>query len=295
MTTNGQNNNYNQLTPDEKSVIIDKGTERPYTGEFYYHDEEGIYTCKQCGNELYRSKDKFDAQCGWPSFDDEIEGAIKRTTDADGRRTEITCAHCDGHLGHVFMNEGFTNKNTRHCVNSISLEFKAFNPIIKEEKIKTETAYFASGCFWGTEYHFQKKEGVISTEVGYMGGHIKNPSYEQVCTGRSGHAEALKVIFDPSKVSFEDLAKLYFETHDPSQINRQGPDIGTQYRSSVFYTTQEQKTIIEQLIGILESKGIEVATELLPEVDFYRAEAYHQSYYERNGNSPYCHIYQKKF
>lgn len=292
MSVFGQNKPYKELSSEEARVIINKGTEMPFTGKYEKFDEEGIYTCKQCGAELYRSSSKFDAHCGWPSFDDEIPGAVKRTTDADGRRTEITCAHCGGHLGHVFEGEGFTPKNTRHCVNSISLDFK---PLKMETKDQEETAYFASGCFWGTQYHFQNKKGVISTEVGYMGGHVPNPTYEQVCTGRTGHAETLKVVFDPSQISFEDLAKLYFETHDPSQLNRQGPDVGTQYRSVVFYTNDDQKKTIEKLSAILESKGIDVVTELEKAPRFYSAEKYHQKYYEKKGGSPYCHIYQKKF
>jgi peptide methionine sulfoxide reductase msrA/msrB len=296
ISTMGQKTEYNKLTPEEERVIIHKGTEIPYSGEYYYHDEEGIYTCKQCGAELYRSTDKFDAQCGWPSFDDEIEGAVTRTLDADGRRTEITCTNCGGHLGHVFLGEGFTEKNTRHCVNSISLDFKPLIEISPIEPVsKEETAYFASGCFWGTEYHFENKEGVISTEVGYMGGHIKNPSYREVCTGRTGHAETLKVVFDPSKVSYEDLAKIYFETHDPGQLNRQGPDIGTQYRSAVFYTTDAQKETIDKLIKILRDKNYKVVTELVEADKFYPAENYHQNYYTKKGGTPYCHIYQKKF
>jgi len=296
MTTKGQNKEYKNLTPEEERVIIHKGTERPFTGKYYEFNEEGIYTCKQCGAELYRSSDKFDAHCGWPSFDDEIEGAVTRTLDADGRRTEITCTNCGAHLGHVFLGEGFTDKNTRHCVNSISLDFK---PLIEVQELqkekKMETAYFASGCFWGTQYHFENKPGVISTEVGFMGGNIKNPSYREVCTGRTGHAETLKVVFDPGQVSYEDLAKIYFETHDPGQLNRQGPDIGTQYRSAVFYTSDAQKESIKKLIKILRGKGYKVVTELEKADAFYSAEDYHQHYYSKKGGSPYCHIYQKKF
>lgn len=289
MTSQGQNKDYNKLTVEEQRVILNKGTERPYTGEFYAHEEEGVYVCKQCDTPLYKSEDKFDAQCGWPSFDNEIEGAVKRTTDADGSRTEITCANCGGHLGHVFIGERYTDKNTRHCVNSVSLNFQT---VVLP---KREVAYFASGCFWGTQYHFEKTDGVISSEVGYMGGETKNPTYREVCSGTTGHAETTKVIFDPSKTSFEELAILFFETHDPSQLNRQGPDVGTQYRSAVYYTSTAQKETIEKLSQILEDKGIKVVTELEEADVFYSGEDYHQSYYNKKGGSPYCHIYQKKF
>lgn len=292
MSSNAQEKpKYRPLTADEERVIVYKGTERPFTGIYDAFSEEGQYNCKRCGAPLYKSDDKFDGHCGWPSFDDEIPGAIERKLDADGRRTEILCANCGAHLGHLFEGEGFTDKNIRHCVNSISLTFEAVKP---EEK-KYDTAYFASGCFWGTQYHFQKKAGVISTEVGYMGGHLSNPTYKQVCTGQTGHAETTKVIFDPEKISYEDLAKLFFETHDQSQINRQGPDIGTQYRSVIFYTSNEERKIAEKLIDELRHKGFKVATELTPASTFWPAEDYHQNYYEHTGGSPYCHIYQKKF
>lgn len=285
------NSKYKTLTPEEEQVIVYKGTERPFIGEYNDFSEEGFFNCKRCGAALYKSDDKFDGHCGWPSFDDEIPGSIKRVLDADGRRTEILCANCDAHLGHIFEGEHFTDKNIRHCVNSISLTFEA----VQMPEKNLDTAYFASGCFWGTQYHFQKKEGVISTKVGYMGGHQKNPSYQQVCTGNTGHAETTKVVFDPKKISYEELTKLFFETHDQGQLNRQGPDIGTQYRSVIFYTSENEKKTAEKLISELRKKGFEVATELTPANTFWIAEDYHQNYYEQKGGSPYCHIYQKKF
>ncbi len=292
MTNQGQEKSkYKALTAEEERVIVHKGTERPFTGIYNDFNEEGQFTCKRCGEPLYNSSDKFDGHCGWPSFDDEIPGAVKRILDADGRRTEIVCANCGAHLGHVFEGENFTEKNIRHCVNSISLSFEA----VKLPTENYDTAYFASGCFWGTQYHFQKQDGVISTEVGYMGGHRNNPSYEQVCTGQTGHAETTKVVFDPSKTSYEKLTQLFFETHDQSQVNRQGPDIGTQYRSVIFYTSESEKKTAQKLIEQLQNKGYEVATELTLASTFWKAENYHQNYYQNKGGSPYCHIYQKKF
>ena len=230
------------------------------------------------------------AECGWPSFDDEIDGAVKRITDADGMRTEIVCANCGAHLGHVFLGEGFTDKNTRHCVNSISLTFTPMDMIKK-----TDTAIFASGCFWGTEYWFNKQKGILSTDVGYIGGHTQNPTYEAVCSKKTGHAEAVRIIFDPSIVTYEELAKLFFETHDPTQINRQGPDIGDQYRSEIFWMNNEQKEIAEKLIKQLEDKGYKIATRLTKASEFWKAEDYHQDYYSNNGSTPYCHFYNKRF
>lgn len=281
---------FNKLTKEEERVIIHKGTEFPYSGKFYNHKEEGTYICKRCNTPLYRSSDKFDSGCGWPSFDDEIKGAVKRLPDRDGYRTEIICANCGAHLGHVFLNEGLTEKNTRHCVNSISLNFIPANQ--SEAKGK---ALFASGCFWGTQYHFDKAAGVISTSVGYSGGTIENPSYEEVCTGRTGHAETVEVIYNKSITNYETLAKLFFETHDFTQINRQGPDIGTQYRSAIFYLDDEQKEIALKLISQLTAKGYKVATEVTKASNFWKAENYHQNYYLKKGGTPYCHIYRKVF
>lgn len=159
----------------------------------------------------------------------------------------------------------------------------------------TDVAVFASGCFWGTEYMFKDVEGVISTRVGYTGGHLERPTYQQVCTGQTGHAEAMEILYDPTKVSYEKLARLFFETHDPTQVNRQGPDIGTQYRSAIFYKDEDQKTVAEKLVKELEGKGLKVATEISPAQTFWPAEEYHQDYYVKTGKRPYCHSYRKLF
>ena len=278
-----------QLTPQEYHVLREAGTERPFTGEYTDTQTKGTYYCKGCGAKLFTSDTKFESHCGWPSFDDEIPGAVKRVRDADGRRTEIVCSNCEGHLGHVFTGEGFTEKDTRHCVNSISMKF------IPENKTKMEKAYFASGCFWGTEYHFMKAKGVLETTVGYMGGHTEEPTYRQVCDGNTGHVETTEIVYDPTKTSFEELLKLYYETHDFEQVGGQGPDIGAQYQSVVFYVNDEQKQMVEKYIKILQDKGFSPATELRAAPRFWPAEDYHQEYYDKKNGTPYCHIYQKIF
>lgn len=276
--------NYNELSKEEERVIIHKGTEKPFFGEYTDLYEKGVYICKRCDAPLYRSEDKFKTSCGWPSFDDEIAGAVKKQQDSDGVRTEIICANCGGHLGHVFTGERLTEKDTRHCVNSISMKF-----------IKTDTAIFSGGCFWGVEYHFNKLEGVIYTEVGYIGGNTENPAYESICSGNTNHAEAVRIFYDEDEVTYAELAKLFFNIHDPTQLNRQGPDVGTQYRSAVFYTKQDQKDTAEKLIKELKSKGYDVVTTIEKAGKFWIAEEYHQDYYEKKKSNPYCHIYKKRF
>ncbi|MFB0552649.1 MAG: bifunctional methionine sulfoxide reductase B/A protein [Phycisphaerae bacterium] len=281
---------YKKLTPEQERIIIHKGTERPFSGKYNNHFEEGIYTCMRCGAELFASSSKFKSGCGWPSFDEQIEGAVKWQRDADGVRTEILCNQCGGHLGHVFLGEKLTPKDTRYCVNSLSMDF-----ILAEKQQQTARAIFASGCFWGTEYYFQRAPGVISTTVGYTGGHIDNPTYKQVCTDKTGHAEAVEVVYDPAIISYEQLAKLFFETHDFTQLNRQGPDIGTQYRSAIFYLDDEQKRLATQLIQTLNQKGYNVKTQIAPADKFWPAEEYHQDYYDKTKKLPYCHIYKQIF
>lgn len=281
---------YNKLTAEEERVIVHKGTEAPFSGIYDDFYEPGTYVCKRCDAPLYRSGDKFSSSCGWPSFDDEIKGAVTRAKDADGRRTEILCANCGAHLGHVFEGEGFTPKNTRHCVNSISMTF-----IPAVAKTTLSKAYFAGGCFWGVEYFFEKQPGVVSAVSGYMGGTVENPTYREVCEGKTGHLEVVEITYDPAKVSYETLAKYFFEIHDPTQANGQGPDIGEQYLSVVFFSNSAEQATATQLIDILTKKGYRVATRVLPASEFWKAEDYHQDYYEKNKKTPYCHIYTKRF
>ncbi len=272
------------LNSKESEIIEQKGTEPPFTGEYWNQFDEGVYICRKCGKPLYRSESKFSSQCGWPSFDDRIPGTVTESPDADGRRTEITCTACGGHFGHIFTGEKYTSKNTRHCVNSLSIHY-----------VRTQRAIFASGCFWGTQYHFDRSDGVILTTAGYTGGETESPSYAQINTGSTGHVEAVEVLYDPERTSFEELAKLYFETHDPSQKNGQGPDIGSQYLSILFYNNKHEKETAEKLISILENKGVNVATKLVSSGIFWPAELYHQHYYDVKGSTPYCHIYTKRF
>lgn len=276
-----------ELTPEETRVIVRKGTEMPFSGKFNNHFAEGVYVCRRCGTGLYRSEDKFRSHCGWPSFDDEIAGAVRRDADADGLRTEILCARCDGHLGHVFEGERMTEKNVRHCVNSVSMDF------VPAEQVGR--AFFAGGCFWGVEYNFEKVPGVISVTSGYTGGHVQNPTYRQVCGGATGHLEAVEILYDKTKVDYETLAKLFFEIHDPTQADGQGPDIGEQYKSAVFYETEEQKQITEKLIGVLKGQGLKIVTELRVAERFWPAEEYHQDYYAKTGKQPYCHTRVTRF
>lgn len=281
---------YKRLSAEEERVIVHKGTERPFGGEYCDFFEKGTYHCKRCGAPLYGSGDKFPSSCGWPSFDGEIEGAVRREADADGRRVEILCANCNAHLGHVFEGEGLTKKNVRHCVNSVSMTF-----VPDKEAPCIAKAYFAGGCFWGVEYFFERREGVVSAVSGYMGGDLENPTYEDVCSGNTGHLEVVEVTYDARSVSYEELARFFFEIHDPTQADGQGPDIGGQYLSAVFYGNDDEKRVALRLIETLEAGGYAVATKVLPAGRFWKAEEYHQDYYEKKNQRPYCHAYRRRF
>lgn len=278
------------LTPFEKAIIYSKETEYPNTGDYTNCEESGIYLCRNCGLALFRSTHKFHSGCGWPSFEKEINGNIQRESDADGYRTEILCKRCNAHLGHVFSGEGFTNLDTRHCVNSASLDFVA-NLDVED----SEEAILAAGCFWGVEYYLQKLPGVLKTEVGYSGGSKQNPTYKEVYSGRTGHLEVVRVLYDAQKITYEELIKKFFELHDFTQTNGQGPDLGEQYLSAIFYFNKVQQQKAEQIVQLLASKGYTVATTLRAVTTFWPAEDYHQDYYNVTHKQPYCHSWRKIF
>lgn len=283
-------NKLDSLTPTQKHILIDKGTEAAFSGKFINTNSHGTYLCRQCGLALFRASSQFTSGCGWPSFDDEITGSIRREADKDGRRTEILCARCAGHLGHVFSGEYITQKNLRHCVNSISVDF-----VLSDDVKDTSEIIVAGGCFWGVQYLLAKENGVLLTEVGYIGGHTNNPSYSEVCSHQTGHVEAVRVIFDKDKITDEAILKLFFEIHNPFQIDGQGPDIGGQYLSKIFVYDETQKQITEKLIAQLNQSDQKVATTIEPVTTFWPAEEFHQDYYEKTGKAPYCHTRVKRF
>lgn len=302
---------FRRLTPAEERVIVHRGTEEPFTGEYERHFEPGTYRCRRCGAPLYRSSDKFDAGCGWPSFDAEIEGAVTRGMDADGVRTEITCSACGGHLGHLFEGERLTPRNTRHCVNSISLVFEPeagrregavpdgeggiageaapANRGAADAPERAEEIALGGGCFWCTEAVLGEVEGVLAVTPGYAGGTTVDPTYEQVCGGETGHAEVVLVGFDPRKVSLETILDLFFATHDPTSLDRQGADVGTQYRSAIYYTSEGQGDRVARFVERASGEyGKPIVTEVAALRAFYPAEEYHRRYFEANPLDRYC-------
>lgn len=278
------------LTPLAKRIICEKATEYPNTGLYNQVVTQGTYLCRRCGLALFRGSSQFSSGCGWPSFDEDIIQAVNQVPDADGRRTEILCARCDAHLGHVFIGEFLTQKNVRHCVNSASIDFVVDNTVLD-----TEEAIMAGGCFWGVDHFLKQIPGVLRVEVGYTGGVTSEPNYDQVCRGNTGHYEAVRVLYDKEKTDYHSILKRFFEIHDPTQKSGQGPDIGPQYQSAVFYYNQEQLKEAETLIQQLRQRGYQVATHLLPVQIFWPAEEYHQDYYSKHRKAPYCHQPVKRF
>lgn len=272
------------LTPVAKRIICDKATEYPHTGVYNQRVMQGTYLCRRCGLALFRGSSQFNSGCGWPSFDSHILNAVTQTPDPDGMRMEILCARCDAHLGHVFIGEYLTQNNVRHCVNSAAIDFVEDSTVLD-----TEEAIVAGGCFWGVEYFLKQIPGVLKAESGYIGGVMSAPTYEQVCQGTSGHYEAVRIVYDKKKTDYHQVLKRFFEIHDPTQKSGQGPDIGPQYYSAVFHYNQEQHAEAQLLIQMLQKRGYQVVTRLLPVHVFWAAEEYHQNYYGKHHKAPYCH------
>ncbi|UCE40042.1 MAG: bifunctional methionine sulfoxide reductase B/A protein [Candidatus Aminicenantes bacterium] len=278
------------LTPEQFHVMRNAGTEKPFSGAYNDHYLKGIYHCAACGTPLFSSDTKYDHGTGWPSFTDPVDdGNIAYHDDFSlcTKRIEVRCAMCDSHLGHVF-DDGPSPSSQHFCINSVALDFR---PALTEKKAKDrlpaekfQVATFAAGCFWGVEDKFSKIKGVIRTAVGYTGGNVKNPTYQQVCRGNTGHAEAVHILYDPAILSYTELLDTFFRFHDPTQLDRQGPDVGSQYRSAIFYHSDEQKREAENMIRRLGSAGrfhAPIATQVKPAIEFYEAEEYHQKFYEK--------------
>jgi peptide methionine sulfoxide reductase msrA/msrB len=286
------------LTPEQYRVLRKSGTERAFSGQYNDFYEKGVYICAACSTPLFSSSTKYDHGTGWPSFTASLEeNNVEYRADYSllMKRTEVRCGVCGSHLGHVF-DDGPSPTHKHFCINSVALDFttkdaeststvssegQKYN---QEKKTESETATFAAGCFWGVEHKFGQLKGVLSTAVGYSGGEVKNPSYKQVCSDETGHAEAVHIIYDPAEITYEELVAFFFKIHDPTQLNRQGLDVGSQYRSAIFYHDEAQKKTAIKVIEDLNTSGRykkSISTQVVSYSEFYKAEEYHQKYYEK--------------
>ena len=271
-----------QLPPDIYQVTRLKGTERAYSSEMCSSFEPGLYACVCCGTLLFDGREKFESGTGWPSFTQPVKAnavAYERDTSYGMRRIEALCNTCKSHLGHVFP-DGPAPSGLRYCMNALSLE-----------KIKTifEKAVFGGGCFWCTEAIFDELKGVEAVESGYSGGAIANPTYREVCSGRTGHAEVVQVTFNPTEISYEDLLRIHLSTHNPATLNRQGADVGTQYRSIILVSDDQQRASAEKIVKEMQAVySEEIVTEIKKLEAFYIAEPEHQEFYVNNPEEGYC-------
>ncbi len=289
------------LTEEQYRIARRKGTEQPFCHPMHDNKKEGVYACVGCGLPLFGSDGKFTSGTGWPSFFKPL-AQDRVATEQDNAlgmvRTEILCSRCDTHLGHVF-NDGPQPTGLRFCVNGEALVFHecTMKNGVPVEPLR-EKATFAAGCFWGVEHTFMGVDGVVTTMVGYTGGSLDNPTYKQVCHGNTGHAEAVELEYDPAKVSYHQLLTTFWSLHDPTTLNRQGPDIGTQYRSAVFYHNERQRVEAEAMKARLQKddeyyNGRKIASQILPAETFWCAEEYHQQYHKKSGR-PTCGTPGKK-
>lgn len=272
------------LTPEQYRITREKGTERAHSSSLCDLFEPGKYTCIGCGTLLFDSANKYQSGTGWPSFHQpEKDNVIAYFKDLSFgmHRVEAVCNTCDAHLGHVFP-DGPEPSGLRYCINAAAL---------KKIESREKKVTFGGGCFWCTEAIFQQLKGVIQVDSGYSGGNTKNPTYREVCSGLTGHAEVVEVTYDNDQISFEELITIHLTTHNPCTKNQQGADIGTQYRSIVFYRTEEEKEQINNAItNIQKLMDDEIVTEVEPFNAFYKAESNHQDYFASNPNKPYCRV-----